>query len=356
MNKSGFPKITFGIIVLNGEPFTRYCLRSLYPFAHEIIVVEGGHEDAKSVCTPDGHSIDGTLEALHKFKKEEDHENKVTIVTRDGFWPKKDELGRNRTPQSRAYAERATGDYLWQIDIDEFYEEEDMKRILEMLKRDPSITAVTFPTYTFWGDIHYESDSWALRRGAKYYHRLFKWSKAYKYLTHEPPTVVDETGTDLRKKNWVTGRVMKRKNIYMYHYSLLFPWQVEQKVRVYNDEHDNYKGIVDWAENNYFKLNNPYRVHNIFRLPSWLMRHKGKHPAQIKKMMQDIKEGKLNVKVRKNEDVEVLLNSFNYKLKSFFLASLEPIDFWWQKFIFNAGRVKNIPGKIKRITRSSVSK
>ena len=28
------PKVTFGIIVLNGEPFVRYCLRSLYPFAH----------------------------------------------------------------------------------------------------------------------------------------------------------------------------------------------------------------------------------------------------------------------------------------------------------------------------------
>lgn len=35
------PRITFGMIVLNGEPFTRYNLRALYPFAHEIIVVEG---------------------------------------------------------------------------------------------------------------------------------------------------------------------------------------------------------------------------------------------------------------------------------------------------------------------------
>ena len=59
MNKTLFPKITFGIIVLNGEPFTRYCLRSIYPFAYEIIVVEGGHVDARSVCTPDGHSVDG---------------------------------------------------------------------------------------------------------------------------------------------------------------------------------------------------------------------------------------------------------------------------------------------------------
>src|SRR3546814_12365174 len=31
------PRITFGMIVLNGEPFLRYNLRSLYPYAHQII-------------------------------------------------------------------------------------------------------------------------------------------------------------------------------------------------------------------------------------------------------------------------------------------------------------------------------
>jgi hypothetical protein len=37
---TGLLRVSFGIIVLNGEPFTRYNLRALYPFAHEIIVVE----------------------------------------------------------------------------------------------------------------------------------------------------------------------------------------------------------------------------------------------------------------------------------------------------------------------------
>ena len=100
---SELPRISFGIIVLNGEPFTRYCLRSLYPFAHEIIVVEGGHEDTRAVTTHDGHSTDGTLETLRRFVSEEDPEKKVRIVTRDGFWPKRDELGHVRTAQSRAY-------------------------------------------------------------------------------------------------------------------------------------------------------------------------------------------------------------------------------------------------------------
>ena len=354
MNKSNFPKITFGIIVLNGEPFTSYCLRSIYPFAHEIIVVEGGHENTRLVCTPTGHSIDGTLETLNKFKEEEDPDNKLTIVTRDSFWPKKDEFGRDRTPQSRAYAERATGDYLWQIDIDEFYKPDDMLKIFELLNETPQITAITFPTYTFWGGINYIADSWALRRGAKYYHRLFSWTKNNRYLTHQPPTVINESGTDLRNIHWITGEMMEKKNIFMYHYSLLFPRQVEYKAKVYSIEKpQSCAKIVDWAENNYYKLGNPFRVHNIYWLPSWLERFKGEHPEQIIKMMNDIKEGKIEAKLRGINDIETLLKSKRYRIKSNLLKISEPLDNSYNKTVFTLRRIKNIPGKIQSLFKKS---
>ena len=44
-------KITFGMIVLNGEPFIRYNLQALYPFAYQIIVVEGATIAAANVAT-----------------------------------------------------------------------------------------------------------------------------------------------------------------------------------------------------------------------------------------------------------------------------------------------------------------
>jgi hypothetical protein len=346
MINNKLPKITFGIIVLNGEPFTRYCLRSIYPFAYEIIVVEGGHEDAKSVCTSDGHSVDGTLEALNKFKMEEDPENKLTIVTRNGFWPKKDELGRDRTPQSRAYAERATGDYLWQVDIDEFYKSKDMKKVIKLLYKNPKITAITFPTYTFWGDINYTADSWYLRRGAMYYHRLFKWSKNYRYLTHEPPTIIDENGIDLRKKHWISGAKMKMRSIYMHHYSLLFPWQVEQKVKVYHDEKpDLYSDVTNWAENNYFRLGNPFRVHNLYRHPSWLERFAGEHPEQVIRMMSDIKEGKTDARLRRTDDIEEIVDSFGYKIRIILLKIEAPLKL----LAYQLSRIKNIPNRVRKI-------
>ena len=121
MNDLDMPKITFGMIVLNGQPFIRYNLRALYPFAHQIIVVEGASPGAANICTLDGHSTDGTSDALWDFKAHEDPEHKLTILTAqdegyaNGFWPGE------KHEQSQAYAKRATGDYLWQVDVDEFY-------------------------------------------------------------------------------------------------------------------------------------------------------------------------------------------------------------------------------------------
>ncbi len=87
------PRITFGMIVFNGQPFLRYNLRALYPFANEIIVVEGAALGAAHHATPQGHSSDGTLEVLKDFIRLEDPAGKVTVVTAedegspDGFWP-----------------------------------------------------------------------------------------------------------------------------------------------------------------------------------------------------------------------------------------------------------------------------
>jgi len=349
MNSPEFPKITFGIIVLNGEPFTRYCLRSVYPFAYEIIVVEGGHVDAKSVCTPDGHSIDGTLESLYKFKKDEDPGNKLTIVTKDGFWPKKDEMGNDRTPQSRAFAERATGDYLWQIDIDEFYKEDDMLIIINLLKQNPSITAVTFPFVSFWGDIIFRIEGWMFLRGGAFCHRLFKWGEGYKYVTHEPPTILNDKGVELRKINWLSGKKLKKKGIYMYHYSHLFPWQVKQKTMVYKDEKpDDCSDILEWADNNYFKLTNPFNIERHYWLPSWLEYYRGSHPSEVINMMRDIRSGQIKIELRENNDVEAILGRKIYSLKTFVMKAYNKWDYYSKYLVFQISRIKNIPGRIKR--------
>ena len=333
------PKVTFGIIVLNGEPFTRYCLRSLYPFAHEIIVVEGGHEDTRPVATPDGHSVDGTLNVLRRFCAEEDPQHKVTIVTKDGFWPKKDELGRCKTAQSRAYAERATGDYLWQVDIDEFYIADDMRRVLEMLACDPEFSQVSFRERDFWGSLDIEVQGWPHVRP---WHRLFKWGPNYRYVTHQPPTVVDATGRDLRTLKWISASDTARRDIFLYHCGLLFPWQVDQKTRIYKGQDPvTYAGIVDWAATSYFKLSHPYRVHNHYFSPSWLKYYHGKHPAEVLKMMDDIRSGRVEMALRDNRDAYRLLDLWWYGAGARALSYMDYVNQGYLRTRTFLGRVRH---------------
>lgn len=306
------PKISFGIIVLNGEPFTRYNLLALYPYAHQIIVVEGATRAARGVATNDGHSIDGTLEVLHRFKAEEDPDDKLIIVAPGGFWPEKDEM-------SAAYAAHATGDYLWQIDIDEFYLPQDIERIITILDQDPSITQVSFRTRTFWGGLDYLVDGWYLRRAVmRDSNRVFKWGEGYQYSSHRPPTVIDPNGVPMHSKHYVAGRKLEQEQIYMYHYSLLFPKQVHEKAMYYQHAEwtETRRRQLEWAEETYIKLKKPNRVHTVYKYPSWLERYDGLHPPQVLAMMKDIQAGKLDIVLRQNEDIERLLSSPWYRFKS----------------------------------------
>lgn len=302
-----YPRISFGVIVLNGEPFTKYCLRQLYPHAHQIIVVEGGSRKAATFA-PDGRSTDGTLNALYEFKAQEDLDDKVIIITKDGFWTEKDE-------QSRAYAECATGDYLWQVDIDEFYRYEDIEKVRTMLAEDPSIDTVSFKQFVFWGSPNIISDSFSQRANrCDEYHRLFKWGAGYSYKTHRPPTVLDDRGLNLRKKYWVRSQTTKKMGVLLFHYSLLFPIQVRTKCLYYATPIDNsgrhcVPRIIDWAENSFFALKRPFRVHNVFKNISWLKRYSGNHPEEALRMWEDACRKKIDVETRNNRDVENLLNN-----------------------------------------------
>jgi len=298
------PRISFGIIVLNGEPFTKYCLRQIYPYAYEIIIVEGGSRKAINEA-PNGHSSDGTLETLWRFKDKEDPEDKVKIIINDGFWTEKDE-------QSQAYARIASGDYLWQVDIDEFYTQKDMEKICRLLRQHPEISGMSFRQTTFWGAPDFYCDNYFLRSFE--YNRLFKWGRGFQYKTHRPPTVYDKNGTDLRQLNWWSAKKTFSMGLMLYHYSLLFPEQVRKKCSYYSTpsnitEKGFNKGIQKWMQDCYFHLRKPFRVHNVHRYLSWLRRYNGEHPEQIVRLWEDIKTGKIDVEIRNNADVGKLISN-----------------------------------------------
>lgn len=336
------PRITFGMIVLNGMPFVPYNLRTLYPFAEQIVVAEGAAAGAAGIAGPDGHSRDGTLDELRRFSEEEDPEGKLVVVTAedeghpDGFWPgEKDE-------QSRAYASRAEGDYLWQIDADEFYLPQHLQLITRLLAADPRITAATFPQVTIWSSLGIAVDGWYLHRGRGDVHRVFRWGEGYAYAGHRPPTVLDERGRDTRSLGWLDPRATRRLGIRMLHYSLLFPQQVRDKVEYYS----NWGLFGDWfaaeetrrwLEDSYLTLRRPYHVHNVYRLPSWLERYAGDHPPEIRRMMDDIASGGLQVETRPLGDAERLLRSPAYVAGREALRLAGPVDDWARRTRWSLG-------------------
>jgi hypothetical protein len=320
-------KITFGMIVLNGEPFISYSLRSLYPFAHEIIVVEGASPFAAAVASHDGHSVDGTLEAIRRFMEFEDPEAKVRLITAEddghpnGFWPGE------KHEQSRAYARRATGNWLWQVDVDEFYHARDMAWICENVLTNQDVSAVSFKQVQFWGGLESTVDGWYLRHyEGEVFHRVFKWAPGYSYLTHRPPTVVNAEGVDLRTTGWITPQTLAAKGIFLYHYSLVLPRQVSEKSTYYSQVDWAPLSEMDaWASENYAQLRNPYRVHNVYRYPSWLEAFRGSHPAQIDALWADIAAGRVPATLRRTDDIDRVLRNRRYMLGKSALKVLGPV-------------------------------
>jgi len=340
-------KITFGIIVLNGEPFTRYCIKALYPHAHQIIIAEGACEGARSIARSDGHSSDGTLEILREIRQFKDPENKITIITAedeghpDGFWPGE------KHEQSQAYAKRATGDYLWQVDIDEFYLDNDIQRIKDLLKNDSSITCLAFKQYSFWGGFDYIVDSWYFKRYLPEIYRIFKWGQGFQYISHRPPTVFNEKRINLKDIDCINAKTTRKMGIYMYHYSFVFPKQVKEKSQYYKYADWSKREKAEWwADHVFSNLSDPYRVFSISWIPSWLLRFKKPHPKIIYKLIDDIKSGRSSIEMRHTDDIEKLINSFHYKTGIFFLKLLEPADIIYKN---NKKRIKNF---LKSIVKS----
>lgn len=329
-------RVSFGILALNAQPFLEYNLRALYSFAHEIIVVEGAVRAAASLATPDGHSTDGTVQMLADFKIKHDPEKKLRIVSAaeegyaDGFWPEKDQM-------SRAYAKRATGEWLWQVDSDEFYREKDIEAVLSLLQADPTISVISFPYFEFFGSFDSViTGSWHLYEQTLC-HRVFRWEPGYRYATHRPPTVVDEGGIDLRNNHWM--RVPKNGTvpIYLYHYSYVLPKQAQQKVGYYSNVEwtSSFRDNKRWFNESFLQLRRPlFLGEKGWPNLQWLERYQGKHPEAILALKSDLAGGKIKETLRPTTDINKLLSSPLYSLQRvaarLLLALYWPLRTMWK--------------------------
>jgi hypothetical protein len=144
-------------------------------------------------------------------------------------------------------------------------------------------------------------------------------------------TVYDHQGRDVAAGKSVHGKLLARRGIYFYHYSLLFPKQVIEKCEYYGTaEWAKRSGAQRWAQEAFMELRQPFRVHNVYAHPSWLERFRGQHPPEIERMRADIRDGRLDIAMRPMADVDALLASPLYRTQRAILKGLYPLHHWWQ--------------------------
>jgi hypothetical protein len=136
----------------------------------------------------------------------------------------------------------------------------------------------------------------------------------------------------------VRAEDMKKRGIYMYHYSQIFLDQVRSKMVYYSNrikESKTKKPIVvrgeEYFDGTFLRLKKPFRVHTVTAWPSWLERFDGGHPIQIQALRNDIAAGVIVASMRNMESVDELVKSMRYRIG---------IVFWkiWGNYITQPNR------------------
>ena len=222
-------KIAFGIIILNGDYVLEEALKSIYPYAHQILVAEGPvtYWQGKGVTT----STDRTNDILDNFP---DPDNKITVV--HGQFKEKDE-------QCNAYMEHIKDDvdYVWNLDSDEIFLPEDIEKLMKIIEEE-KYTSVGFKSLTFYGGFDHQLTGF--EENAEFI-RIRKVYPGSYWKTHRPPTMGHKYGgPKLPEKHLSFHTSSGQYGIRMYHYSYVFPRQVYTKLKYYKESLNN-NGCID---------------------------------------------------------------------------------------------------------------
>lgn len=276
-------KIAFGMIVFEGDYVLKQCLEQVYPYAEQILIAEGPvkYWQDRGRTT----STDATNEILKNFP---DPDNKITIV--HGQWSEKDE-------QCKAYMKhiRDDIDYIWNLDSDEVYKSEDLKKILNVLQN-YNPTSVGIQSCSFYGGFKNYLTGFELAQDN--FLRIFKYEKGSTWLTHRPPTIQYPNG--ITRKHLTSTELFILTGAQMYHYSYVFPNQVKTKIDYYKAKVSMNKCIDGYFENVYLpwiagkntEVEKTYvGVHEFkpeYRGPCYTKLFEGTHPKAIERDMNQL--------------------------------------------------------------------
>jgi hypothetical protein len=223
-------KIAFCCIVFNGNYVLRQMIDSIYPFANQIIFVDGVVDYwAKQGFTG---SIDDTIKIIESYP---DIENKIILH--------KNIVAKEKTELCQKFMESVDPktNYIWCIDSDEMYKDEAIIKTINLLESQKP-ESISFQSVTFFGGFEHILTGFERNYPVK---RILRYEPGCYYKEHRPPTLSCENKGGLH----IPNTQMTALGIEMYHYSYVFPKQVKDKVGYYKKCISLHNCIDNYFEN-----------------------------------------------------------------------------------------------------------
>tara|TARA_R110000868_G_C10971850_1_gene770124 strand:+ start:6623 stop:7684 length:1062 start_codon:yes stop_codon:yes gene_type:complete len=281
--------------VLNGEPFLKYQLASIYPFADEIIIVEGAYQKFAHAADPKGHSTDGTVEALKKFA---DPEGKIKLIQKDGFYP-------DRLEMCNEFFSLATGDVLWQVDVDEFYKPETHRLVRRKFEELPTLDRISFRVEEYFFSTAYVVCGAAYASGLSDVRRVFRLQEGDRWADQRPPTLAGVNGEPRTVRDEILAADMAREGHIIHHPTVLFEQQFRDKYLYYQKMWSSITQDKEWIDLTWKCIYNPLNILGIEPYCSWLDRREGRLPIELDMLENDAQSGNISgFNIRDNRDID----------------------------------------------------
>ncbi len=215
----------------NEESLIEACMLQLYTKVDKILVIEGAVKNKVNAkqATPDGHSLDRTVEIIKNVKANKDPENKIIFIQIDRPWSDLEEL------KSTFFQYMQDGDWMLITDADEFIHPEVVDDLRKAVSAEPWATEfVPSAFYHFW------RDAWHIRKPSgdwgQQHQRFIKYTFGLNYQNH--PVARDGTGQcTYFSPHYLSKRfVLPSFKVFHYSYCRLDETDVAKKKDFYNKE------------------------------------------------------------------------------------------------------------------------